>query len=364
MSDLQVLLAAVGGLVVAGFVAHGAWTSRKARPQTLQGTAPLGGRQEPQLEPGQGTGPEGGPTDSEFAGLPQPDLPTVVRKAWSGIDPLIDAVAVVELDEPVSGDFLIAHLPPTRRIGSKPMLVEARSSADEAFAAPMPGGRYTQVQAAIQLVNRQGPLNEIEFSEFVAKTNALADALAQQPGAAAVDLPDMLDVVARARELDAFASQHDAQLALELRALGSAWSPGYVQQQAAKLGFVPGAFAGRLVLPSPEPGAPGVVMLTFDPQAALADDPNQAALRRLTLALDVPQHPADLGAGHGSPFDALRASVAGLCASLNAAAMDEQGNVVSATALDGIAQGLAQLYAALAERDLDAGSPSARRLFS
>jgi hypothetical protein len=363
MSDLQVLLAAVGGLVVAAVVAHGAWNSRKARPK---GSDALAGRQEPSLDAG--TAPLGDAPASGFADLAMPDLPTAVRRAWSGIDPLIDAVAVIDLDEPVSGEFLIAHLPPTRRIGSKPMLVEARAEGDGAteapFGAPVPGARYLQVQAAIQLVNRQGPLNEIEFSEFVAKTNALADALAQQPGAAAVDLPDMLDVVARARELDAFASQHDAQLALELRAQGAAWSPGYVQQQAAKLGFVPGAFAGRLVLPSPEPGAPGVIMLTFDPQAALADDPNQAAVRRLTLALDVPQHPADLGAGRGSPFEALRASVVGLCAALNAAAVDEQGNPVPPAALDGIAQGLAQLYAALAERDLDAGSPSARRLFS
>ena len=44
------------------------------------------------------------------------------------------------------------------------------------------------------------------------------------------DFPDMLDVVARARELDDFASQHDAQLAVHLRANGAAWSVGYVQQ--------------------------------------------------------------------------------------------------------------------------------------
>ena len=44
------------------------------------------------------------------------------------------------------------------------------------------------------------------------------------------DFPDMLDVVARARELDAFASRHDAQLAVHLRANGAAWSVGYIQQ--------------------------------------------------------------------------------------------------------------------------------------
>ena len=58
---------------------------------------------------------------------------------------------------------------------------------------------------------------------------------------AGMDPPDMLDVMARARELDAFASQHDAQLAVHLHARGAAWSVGYIQQHARRHGFVPGA---------------------------------------------------------------------------------------------------------------------------
>lgn len=360
MSELQVLLAAVGGLVVAGFIAHGAWTSRKATPKHGPGDA---ARQEPGFDPDASAQQQG-----DLSELPlQADLPAAVRKVWSGIDPLIDEVAVIELDEPVSGDLLITHLPGTRRVGSKPMLVEARAAraegaeADPPFEALAPGRRYVQVQTAIQLVNRQGALNEIEFSEFVAKTNALADAVG-----GSVDLPDMLVVVARARELDAFASQHDAQLAVELRAAQAAWSPGYVQQQAAKFGFVPGAFAGRLVVPSAEPGAPPVLALSFDSQAALADDPDQAAIRRLNLSLDVPQSPQTLDwlAQPISPFELLRATIAGLCESLGAVPVDEAGRAIVPEALDGIAGGLGQLYDALAERGLHAGSPTARRLFS
>ena len=53
-----------------------------------------------------------------------------------------------------------------------------------------------------------------------------------------------------------------------------AWSPGYLQQIAARHGFVPGAVPGRLVLPSLEDGAPPVLVLAFDAPAALADDPS------------------------------------------------------------------------------------------
>lgn len=59
----------------------------------------------------------------------------------------------------------------------------------------------------MQLANRSGPLNEIEYSEYVVKTQAFADAVNATP-----EFPEMLEEVARARELDQFASVHDAQL--------------------------------------------------------------------------------------------------------------------------------------------------------
>ncbi len=60
------------------------------------------------------------------------------------------------------------------------------------------------------MANRSGALNEIEYSEFIQKIQTFADAIGAE-----VDFPDMLEVVARARELDAFAGEHDAQLAVQ-----------------------------------------------------------------------------------------------------------------------------------------------------
>lgn len=64
---------------------------------------------------------------------------------------------------------------------------------------------------------------------------------------------------------------------------------GYVRQCAARQGLVSGALPGRLVLPANEDGAPPPppLMLAFDAQAAVADDPQAAALREVTLSLDV-----------------------------------------------------------------------------
>ena len=112
--------------------------------------------------------------------------------------------------------MVLAHLPPTRRAGSKPFLIEGLNADTGEWEPPAAGQRYGEFQAGVQLANRSGALNEIEYSEFVQKVQAFADAIGAMP-----DFPDMLDVVARARELDAFAGEHDAQLAVHLqRALG------------------------------------------------------------------------------------------------------------------------------------------------
>jgi hypothetical protein len=206
----------------------------------------------------------------------------------------------------------------------------------------------------VQLANRHGALNEIEFSEFVVKVQALADALG-----ASVDFPVMRDEVQRARELDQFASTHDAQLAFTLRALQSAWSPGYIHQQAAALGFVPGSLPGRMVLPGSTPGSAPLLSLMFDSLAALAEDPEQTALRDINLLLDVAHVPQG-----EQPYQRMRIVAASLAQSMDAILTDDRGQRLTPEALDSIGMDLETLYADLAQRDLHAGSALARRLFS
>jgi hypothetical protein len=132
-----------------------------------------------------------------------------------------------------------------------------------------------------------------------------------------------------------------------------------VQQNAAKLGFVPGVIPGRLVLPASTTGAPPVLVVTFDTQAALAEDPAQSALREMTLSLDVPQvHRSE------QPFVRMRDAAIALAASMEGIITDDKGEVIRAEGLDVIGSHLEKLYDILEARDLAAGSPQARRLFS
>ena len=347
--SLTTLLAILGGLVLAGVIAHGAWTARKAGPK----------RAVPPMEEPHFDGP---PAVATPAGEAAPDplevtLPAVARhprRPSSRVDALIDAIATLTVEAPVSGEFALQHQPGSRRAGTKPFQIEGLNAETGDWELPTPGQRYGEFQVGVKMANRSGALNEIEYSEFVQKIQAFADGMG-----GFVQFPDMLDVVARARELDQFAASHDAQLALLLRAKAAAWTPGFVQQSAARHGFVAGALPGRLVMPSAEEGAPPVLTLQFDAQAALADDPEALSLRELTLALDVPQTPADQ-----EPFAAWQEAARALARDLEAEVCDDRGQVLGLHAFAAIDVELKKLYEALAERDLAAGSPAARRLFS
>lgn len=355
-NSLTMYLAILGGVVLACVVAHGAWNARRAaaRQPKRATLEPVDTQSARAAEIGR-TALDDIPTQPmEQEGQPAtPSLPPVKRGA-PRLDALVDAIATISIDGPMSGDHLLLHMPPSRRAGSKPMLIEGLRTDCGEWEQPQAGVIYSELQAGVLLANRTGGLNEIEYSEFVQKIQAMADALSAAP-----EFPDMLDVVARARELDAFASAHDAQLALRLHARGSAWSVGYVQQQAARHGFLPGALPGRLVLPSMEEGAPPILTLLFDAQAAFAEDQEQATLRELVLSFDVPQTGVEQ-----TPFKAWCAAGEALALGMDAMMADDQGQPFSAAAFASIEGELTRLYEALAARDLAAGAPSTRRLFS
>ncbi|HVE53501.1 MAG TPA: cell division protein FtsZ [Ramlibacter sp.] len=339
MSGFTLGLVILGGLVLAALVAWNAWTTRRSTPRQPQApvvaeaAVPPEERSEPVFD----------------VQLPPPPL-----EKKPGLDGLIDVLAPIAVDTLVSGEAALAALPPTRRAGSKPFAIEGRNEATQEWEMPRPGQRYTAFQAGVQLANRSGALNDIEYSEFVMKAQAFADAVNGAP-----DFPEMRDEVGRARELDQFASTHDAQLGFTLRARNAAWSPGYVQQSAARLGFVAGAMPGRLVLPASVQGGPPLLVLAFSTQAALAEDPAQSAIREVTLSLDVPHVPRS-----EQPFVRMRDAAIALAASMDGLITDDDGRVIPAEALDAIGSDLEHLYDTLDARDLSAGSVQARRLFS
>ncbi|MES2840181.1 MAG: cell division protein ZipA C-terminal FtsZ-binding domain-containing protein [Pseudomonadota bacterium] len=377
MSTLQIGLAIIGGLVLAGVVAYNAWITRNsvprlARERTAHPTGDPAGDETVPYSPEDLSGHEIQRIDPVLGDTPgamlQPDPAAIAVAAAAvsvnpllhqpekrpGLDALIDVITPLVLDHEVSGDALLAALPGTRRVGSKPFAVEGLCDANGEWETPRLGQRYRALQAGVQLANRAGALNDIEFSEFVVKAQAFADAVGAAP-----EFPDMRAEVARGRELDAFASGHDAQLGFTLRARRAAWSPGYVAQHASKLGFVAGALPGRMVLSGSESGQAPVLSLVFDPQAAMADDPEQSALREVALSLEVTHVPRS-----EQPFVRMRQAAKALAEAMDGVVTDDAGQPLSTDTMDRIGADLESLYDALDSRDLSAGSAQARRLFS
>ena len=376
MSTLQISLAVAGGMILAGVVAHSAWSSRRNAPR--QPTTPDSGvteampprdkvpddsspitsatldgfaaeRREPSFDPASHTPAQEGAAAPfmPWPGLASPEKPPA-------LDALIDVIAPVALDGVASGEAALAAMPSTRRVGSKPFGVEGLDAITGEWQFPAAGQRYSAFQCAVQLANRTGALNQIEYSEFVVKAHAFADALGGE-----AEFPDMLEEVARARELDQFASSHDAQLSFGLRAISTAWSPGYVQQCAGRIGFVPGALPGRMVLPASQPGLAPVLGLSFDAQAAMSEVPEDTALRDITLSLDVPQ------VAHSErAFARLCESAIALAKAMDGVIIDDNGMPIRPAAMDAINTDLEALYTTLEARDLAAGSVLTRRLFS
>ena len=192
MSSLQNSLLIVGGLTLVGVILYNIWTARQNSPRQAA----------PELS-GAGLDPTLDSSNRDRNGLQDPSymedaidiLPAPERKP--PLDALIDVIAAIEVDAQVSGDAALAALPATRRVGTKPFAVEGLNDTTGEWEMPVAGRRYHAFQAGVQLANRVGPLNEIEFSEFVIKAQAFADSVGGSP-----EFPDMLDEVARARELD------------------------------------------------------------------------------------------------------------------------------------------------------------------
>ncbi|MCO5108752.1 MAG: hypothetical protein M9907_16965 [Burkholderiaceae bacterium] len=262
------------------------------------------------------------------------------RVAAPRLSEVCDCIVEMPLPAACAGERLVAIAQRFRRAGSKPVTIEGLP-ADETddWGPPAPGRQYGALRIGILMANRHGPLNAMEFSEFVAGVQAVAEALA-----ALADTPDMSAVLARARDLDATCAQLDAQVSVNVEA-PEALGPA---QLAALAGTLSVAERGsnryaRL-------GAQGEVVFSV----ALADVPN-----RLAFLLDVPRSSPQADAW-GQMLEAANA-----CAQrVGGRLVDDGGRPLADAALAQVGRQLTQRYESLEAIGLRAGSPLALRVFN
>jgi hypothetical protein len=285
----------------------------------------------------------------------EPVLPaaTTISSAPPAIvDRRIDCIVPIRLGATLPGERVIPLAQRLRRAGSKPVHIEGKPEGGDGWELLQNGVRYEELRAAAQLANRNGPLNELEFSEFVAGVQQFADAVDGLP-----EFPDMTETVAMARELDGFAAQCDAQLSINVLSDGAPWSANYVQAVAAQDGLLLSRDGTRFVKLDAKQSP--VFMLQFGDTNFLRDDLTYKGGQMITLVLDVPVADEDI-----LPFRLMCDYARSLAERIGGRVVDDQRRPLPESVLQSIDKQLMTLYAKLEQAGIPAGSPATRRLFS
>jgi len=261
--------------------------------------------------------------------------------ARARLSEIVDCIVELSLPAPCSDERLAEIAQHFRRAGSKPVIVEGRSvdGVPADWGGPGAAREYAALRAGILMANRHGPLNAMEFSEFVAGVQAIAGSLAALP-----DTPDMSTVLARARDLDATCAQLDAQIGLNVEA-PEAIAPAQLAGLAGILSMVErGSHRYARLGPQGE--------LVFS--VALSDVPS-----RFTFLLDVPRSMPASDAW-GQMLEAART-----CAQrVGGRLVDDDGRALPDAALAQIGRQLIQRYESLEAIGLPAGSALTLRVFN
>jgi hypothetical protein len=281
-----------------------------------------------------------------------PPVSTISAAPPTVVDRRIDCIVPIRLTGTVAAERVLPLAQRQRRAGSKPVFIEGRPEGGSTWELLQNGGRYDELRAAVLLANRNGALNELEFSEFVTGVQTLADVIDGAP-----EFPDMMETVAMARELDAFAAQCDAQLSINVLSDGAPWSANYVQAVASQDGLLLSRDGTRFVKLDAKQNP--VFMLMFGDTNFLRDDLTYKGGHMITLLLDVPVADEDI-----LPFRLMCDYAKSLAQRIGARVVDDQRRPLPEAALAAIDQQLMTLYAKLEAAGIPAGSPATRRLFS
>jgi ZipA, C-terminal FtsZ-binding domain len=390
MTDLQITLFGAGGVFIVAVFSYNKWQEYKAKKSVerafstdhddvlmREGEAPVAApaaapveavvRQEPRFdaapavktEPSFSAPPAPAPVHvhggssletsavapaAPVAVAPQEEVSTASEQATSLVDPLIDCLLPLSLEAPVRGEKILPVLQTLRLVGNKPVhFIGLHVNGD--WEAIVHGGVYTKMQGGVQLASRTTALNELEYSELVTRLRGVADEIGAEP-----EVPDMMEVMAEARNLHRFVTGHDAQLGVNLHTNGAPWAISTLLFALEKQGFDVRP-DGRFVMPDGEGGH----LFSLSTNVTLAEETTP----RLTLLLDVPcVAPARDG------FGAMVACARSLVGRLDATIVDDYNQALSDAALAEIAGQVQEFYQEMDAADIPAGSTRALRLFS
>jgi hypothetical protein len=266
------------------------------------------------------------------------------------IDPLIDCVATLRLPEPITGQEILSQLSDWPKNTQFTWMHEGLST-DGVWQSIDPELSFTELQLAIQLANRSGPIGMVDLSDFVSKAQLLSNALDAE-----LDLAPHNDIIESAKSLDDFAARCDIQLGITVVPKDGLWSLMTIQNVANKAGFLlsrDGREYQRVVSDMV------IYKLIADQANFLRDDLSQSNVQYVTLLLNLPHVSHEM-----TPFQLMLNDAKLLAEALNGHLVDDAGRPLVEEAITAIKSQLEEIYQAMTVQGIPAGSAAASRLYS
>ncbi len=218
---------------------------------------------------------------------------------------------------------------------------------------PKSDKRYLEVQAAMQLADRDGPAGKQELSALCDLTQELALTHGWQ-----VRCDDLGEVVQRAASLDKFCADVDVQIGLNIVARGSAVLPIARMRREAEAAGMRLSDAGSYQLLDSR-GEVLFMLSNREPQAFTANNAHEPETKGVTLLFDVPRVPDGV-----KNFDSMVTLGRKLAHEAGGLLVDDNLRPLTDVGIEKIRTQLAQIYARMEARGVAAGSRLALRLFS
>jgi hypothetical protein len=278
----------------------------------------------------------------------QVQAPVIMSSEKAAIDPRIDCVISLRFDEPISGQEILKEMEDWQDIpgpsGVQWMCEGLNVNVDEVetWEPIQSDAIYSELQLAIQLASRRGPIGVLELSDFCSRVQLLAETLGSQ-----IDMPTVSAMLESAEELDRMAAESDIQLSIN-EAFDEPCSWKDLAIILRQRGFHLSRNGRSYEFGGPEAG--------LFKSAEL--DPNQS-VKQFTLLLEFPLVPESSRA-----FERMLAEGVAVAQIAHGRLVDDNGMNLSEAAVTSIRQHLDVLYIKLDKSGIPAGSSTAIRLFS
>jgi hypothetical protein len=364
MSDLQIGLAMLGVVVVGSVLAFNWWQERKFRRRAEESFSSshediLLERQPPAAKVPV-RAPASAPVEEEDVRIEpriEPMLQPVASAPVSAppppdASPEVDYVAEIRAGEQVPHDRLVPLQQSLALLGRKAFL-SGFDFATRTWGGLAPGGQWTAIRIAVQLVDRSGPVTESYLQQLGETLRQAAHELS-----AIAELPEFAPALEKAAALDEFCAEVDVAVGINVIAhAGQVFHGTKIRALAEASGFQLRA-DGVFHLPD-DHGGTQFLLDNQESAPFLPDKIRNLTTPGITFLLDVPRTADGL-----RTFDRMVAASRSMAESLDGTLADDNRVLLNDTGLDKIRGQLRAIYAAMEARGIAPGSALALRLFS